>query len=393
MKKIMRTIVIIICLLAFNIKAETLEIQSRNAILYNASDNEILYEKNKDEKVQIASLTKIMTALITIENIEDLDKQVVITYEDLKDIEKENLVTAGFAVGSVVTYKDLLYGLLLPSGADAANALKRNVSDNFIELMNKKVEELNLKNTKFNNVIGLDDENNYSTVEDLLEIFKEALKNQELKKIITTNEYTTSDGKLTFKSSIKKNAKKYNIEIPYIEGGKTGTTDGAGLCLASIAKDEDINLILITTKAPYDKKGPHHIEDAKVIYDYFINNYSNQKIVNKRESFKKLKTKYLKEDEIKIYPSKDIIKYFPNNYNKEEIRFDYKGKKIIDYKTKGKIGTLKIYYKNKLLDTQQIIINKKLNFSIKKFIKQNIGYIVLGIFMLLIIVIILKRVI
>ena len=306
MKRMLKIIILIMCILTINIKAEELNIKSKNAMLYNLTDNEILYEKEADEKIKIASLTKIMTALVTLENIDDLNKQIIIKNEDLEGLAEQNLVTAGFTLGEVITYKDLLYGLLLPSGADAASALKRNVSDNFIELMNKKANDLKLKNTKFNNTIGLDEENNYSTVEDMLIIFKEALKNEEFKKIITTKEYTTTDGKLTFKSTIQKNAKKYGIEVPYIEGGKTGTTDGAGLCLASFAKDKNVDLILITAGAPYDKISPHHIEDAKTVYDYYINNYDNIKIVDKTKPFKKIKTKYANVDYIKLYPEKTL---------------------------------------------------------------------------------------
>ncbi|MBR2708304.1 MAG: D-alanyl-D-alanine carboxypeptidase [Bacilli bacterium] len=389
MKKILKIIIILTIILTSNINAEELNIKSKNAILYNINEDEILYEKEKDEKIEIASLTKIMTALVTLENIDDLNKQVIVKNEDLKGLAEQNLVTAGFTVGEVVTYKDLLYGLLLPSGADAASTLKRNVSDNFIELMNEKADKLNLKNTKFNNTIGLDDENNYSTVEDLLVIFKEALKNEEFKKIITTKEYMTTDGKLIFKSTIQKNAKKYGIEVPYIEGGKTGTTDGAGLCLASFAKDKNVDLILITAGAPYDKISPHHIEDAKTIYDYYINNYDNIKIVNKTKSFQKLKTKYVAVDYIKLYPEKDVIKYLPNTYSKEDITYKYKGKQIIKYNEKGQIGTLKIYYKDKLLDTQKIFLKKKLKFSIIKYIKENI--VVISV-IILIIIILIKRV-
>ena len=391
MKRMLKIIILIMCVLTINIKAEELNIKSKNAMLYNLTDNEILYEKEADEKIKIASLTKIMTALVTLENIDDLNKQIIIKNEDLEGLAELNLVTAGFTLGEVITYKDLLYGLLLPSGADAASALKRNVSDNFIELMNKKANDLKLKNTKFNNTIGLDEEDNYSTVEDMLIIFKEALKNEEFKKIITTKEYTTTDGKLTFKSTIQKNAKKYGIEVPYIEGGKTGTTDGAGLCLASFAKDKNVDLILITAGAPYDKISPHHIEDAKTVYDYYINNYDNIKIVDKTKPFKKIKTKYANVDYIKLYPEKDIIKYIPENYNKEDIIFKYKGKQTIKYSDKGKIGILKIYYKDKLLDTQKIIIKDKLKFSLIKYIKENI-ITILAIIVSLIIILIIKRV-
>ena len=378
-------IILILIMIPYSVKALELNISSKNAILYNADSNEVLYEKDSQKKVQIASLTKIMTALVVIENTNDLDKQITITKDDFKGITEANLVTAGFTNGQVVTYRDLLYGLLLPSGADAAKALVRNTvgsEEEFIKLMNQKAEKLKLKNTHFSNVIGLDDENNYSTAEDLLIIFKEALKNKEFTEIIKTKEYKTTDGKLILKSTIQKNAKAFNIEVPYIQGGKTGTTSGAGLCLATIASEKETNYILITLGALYDKKAPHHIEDAKTIYDYFIQNYSNIKIVDKKKSFKTLKTKYAKEEKLKVYPEKDVIKYLPNNYNEKDIKYKYKGVEVVTPFTKEKLGIVKIYYKNKLIDTQNIYLKGKLHISIINIFKENI-LIIIGVILII----------
>lgn len=339
-----------------------------------------------------------MTAIITIENIDDLNQRVILTKDDFKGLAEANAVTAGFTIGSTVTYKDLLYGLLLPSGADAAKALARNVAgteEKFIQKMNEKVKKLNLKNTNFSTVIGLDDENNYSTVKEFSIIFKETLKNKELSQIIKSKTYTTTDGKLKFKSTIQSNANKFNIDIPYILGGKTGTTTNAGLCLATIAKANNINYMLITTGALYDKKAPHHIIDAKTIYDYFINNYNNQKIVNKNKPFKTIKTKYTKNETLNLYPTKDITKYLNNNYNKKDVKYVYNGKEeVTPFDKKGKIlGTLKIYYKNKLLDTQKITLNQTLKFDLFSLIKQEkiIIIIIISLILILIIIILKKR--
>ena len=388
-KKLLVFLILLFCI--FNVKALELNISSKNAVLYNAKDDEVLYEKDSSNKVQIASLTKIMTALVVLDNVDDLDKQIIVNGEDLKGLAEANLVTAGFTVGSVVTYRDLLYGLLLPSGADAANVLTRNISDDFINLMNNKVQELKLENTHFSNAIGLDDENNYSSAKDLLIIFKKALENEDFRKIITTKQYTTSDGKLTFNSTVQGNSRKYNIDVSYIEGAKTGTTDGGGLCLASFAKDDNVELILVTTGALYDKKRPHNIDDAKTIYDYFIKNYNNQKVVEKSKSFKSLKTKYATVDEVKIYPSKDVIKYLADDYDRNDIKYKYQGKKVIKYNTRGKIGILKIYYKDILLDTQKVYMKQKLKFSIQKFIIDNILYIALGFGLLMILFVVVRK--
>ena len=397
MKKIL-TLIITFVILTVKVNAVNLNISSKTAILYNLDNGEILYEKNADEKVSIASLTKIMTALVTLENIQDLDKQVVLINQDFQGLVQANAVTAGFTKGEIVTYKDLLYGLLLPSGADAAKALARNVAGSeasFIKMMNDKVKELDLKQTNFSTVIGLDDENNYSTARELSLIFKEALKNNDFKTIIKAKQYTTSDSKIKFKSTIQSNAKKFDIDIPYILGGKTGTTTDAGLCLATIAKANNVNYMLVTTGALYDKKAPHHIEDAKIIYDYFINNYGNQKVVNKNNPFKTIKTKYTDKNTLKLYPNKNITMYLENDYNKNDIKYTYQGKEeLTPLNKKGEtIGTLKIYYQDKLLDTQKIILKENLNFNIQSFLKQEIIPIisVISTILLVIIIIIVKK--
>ena len=392
MKKILSLIIIFILFIG-KINALELNISSESAILYNLDSGEVLYEKNSDEVRQIASLTKIMTALVTIENVDNLDKQVILTKEDFAGLIEANAVQAGFTNGEVVTYKDLLFALLLPSGADAAKAIARNVGgseENFINKMNEKAKELNLKNTKFSTVIGLDDKNNYSTAKEVSIIFKEALKNKTFKEIITTKEYQTSDGKLTFKSTIQSNAKRYEIDIPYVLGGKTGTTNGAGLCLATIAKANDVNYMLVTLGALYDKKAPHNIEDAKIVYDYFIENYSNKIIVDKDKPFKKIKVKYSNVEEINLYPNKSITKYLENNYNKDDIKLIYNGKKELTplNKKEEKLGTLKIYYQDKLIDTQNIILNENINFNIISFIKEEI--VIISIVLILLILIIIK---
>ncbi len=375
MKKVLSFILVFILFIT-KTNALDLDISSKNVILYNLDSGEVLYEKAADEKISIASLTKIMTALVTLENVQDLDQQVILTSEDFEGLIEANAVTAGFTKGEVVTYRDLLYGLLLPSGADAAKALARNVSgseEKFIEKMNEKAKEMNLKTTHFSTVIGLDDVDNYSTAKEVSLIFKEALKNKDFKEIITTQNYTSSDGKIKFHSTISSNAKKFNIEVPYILGGKTGTTTDAGLCLATIAKADGVNYMLVTLGATYDKKAPHHIEDAEIIYDYFIENYGNHLVVNKEKPFKTIKSKYTIDETIKLYPNKDITIYLKNDY-KDDIKYVYEGKEEVSaFDKKGEaLGTLKIYYQDKLIDTQNITLNESLNFNLLSFIKEEI---------------------
>lgn len=391
MKKVLSFIFIFI-LFMVRANAVELDVSSKNAILYNMDTEEVLYEKDADEKVSIASLTKIMTALVSIENIEDLDAQVVLTADDFDGLVEANVVTAGFTKGEVVTYRDLLYGLLLPSGADAAKALARNVAgseENFIKMMNEKVKEMNLENTNFSTVIGLDDDNNYSTAREVALIFKEALKNEDFKTIITTKEYTSSDGKVKFHSTIQSNAKKFEIDVSYILGGKTGTTTDAGLCLATIAKENDVNYMLVTLGALYDKKAPHNIEDAQTIYDYFIENYGNHMIVDKETPFTEINVKYGSEKTLKLYPTKNITKYLENDYDKNDIKYVYNGREEITAFTKKgeKLGTLEIYYQDDLIDKENIVLTESLQFSIFEFAKENI-IIILSVITVLVVIVV-----
>lgn len=372
MKYIKIGLLLFICFFQINVRAIDLTVQSNNAILYHLDTDEVLYEKESNERVSIASLTKIMTALVVVEHVDNLDERVMMNSQDFKGLVEQNAVQAGFQVNEKVTYRDLLYGLLLPSGADAAQALARLVAKDeihFVTLMNKKAGQLHLKNTHFKNVTGLDSDNHYSTVKEVSILFKEALKNKDLKKIMTTKSYRTSNGRLFLRSTVL----KYDSTIPYLQGGKSGTTSKAGLCLASIADLSGTQLLLVTTGAPYDKRGPHHIEDAKVIYDYFQKNYGIQTIIKKGDVILTLKTQYAKEDTVKFYMEKDIKIYLPNDYNKKDIIFKYDGIDVIKPSMKkGKIlGTLEVYYKDKKIESKNIILSQKVSFDVIKFINNH----------------------
>ena len=141
-------------------------------ILYNLNDNSILYELESEEKVQVASLTKIMTAIVAIENIKSLDEKVVVSKNVFTGIEDYSKM--GLKIGDKVTYKDLLYGIILSSGADAVNAMALNLSGsiaNFVKLMNEKAVLLGMDNTKFDNPIGMDSKENYSSAKDISKLF------------------------------------------------------------------------------------------------------------------------------------------------------------------------------------------------------------------------------
>ena len=391
---------IVVCITLFllfsfgNVSALEFNIHSNNAILYNTKENNILYEKNSTEKVSIASLTKITTAIVAIENIKNLDEKVTLTKEDFQGLYEANAAVAGFKVGEEVTYRDLLYGLLLPSGADAAQALTRTIAGSkeaFMDKMNEKAKELKLENTHYENPTGLDDENHYSTVKDVLIVFKYALENNDFKTMITTSKYTTSNQNHTFTSTLNKTKA---LEMDYVLGGKTGTTSDAGLCLATLANFDQTDFILVTAKAEYSKTTPRNFEDHKSVYELVRDNYDYHEILNKKDVLVTLNTKYLKEDKIKFYGTKNKSLYLENNFKKEELKYQYTGIKTITHHMKKgqKLGQVKIIYQDKVLDTENILLMEKPKFSLIKYLKAHTREeIIIGIILLLGIILIKKK--
>lgn len=229
-------ILIFIILFLFPISINAFEINSKSAILYDLDSDKVLYEKNSNEITSIASLTKIMTSIVSIENISSLSDSVVITNDMIKGLIEQDAMVCGYKVGDTVTYEELLYSSLLPSCADATNALAISLTgsiSNFVSLMNEKALALGLSNTHFVNTSGLDIQNHYSTAYEVSVILKYALKNDTFKKIYTTKYYRTESGQILM-SNLEKNLIRYNLKMDYVLGSKTGYTDDAGLCLSII---------------------------------------------------------------------------------------------------------------------------------------------------------------
>ena len=377
MKKIVFGLIIFLTF----INVYALDINSKNAVLYNLNDDNVIYEKSKDEKIQIASLTKIMTSIVAIENIDNINDYVTLKQSDFKEL--EGYAKAGFNVGDKVTYEDLLYGIILPSGADAVQAIANNVSgsiDGFVELMNKKAVELNLKNTHFDNPIGMDSVENYSSVDDVAKTLKYALKNKDFKKIFTTKKYTTTNG-LVLSSTISAKAKVLNKDASYILGSKTGTTNKAGLCLASIASLSNIDYLLVTCGA---KNGsyPYNLEDALDTYNYYDENYEYKTLMSKNQLLKTLKVKKSTIKKLDIYSNKNIKVYVKKNIDLNNLEYKYDGLDVIDYKSKvgDKLGVITVMYEGEELYTYDVVLNTE----IKKF-PYYLIYISIFVFFMLII--------
>lgn len=389
MKKI-KIIVLIICLfIPFLVNAlEINDLYSENVIVYNKDENKILYEKNSEDTASIASLTKIMTTLVSIENIKDLNEKVTITERMLSSVPWDASV-AGLKVGDVVTYEDLLYASMLPSGADATDSLAISLTgsiSSFVEKMNDLAKKLNLTGLKFSNTTGYDASGHYGTAKDILKLLEYALENPTFKKIYETKEYTLSNG-LEVSSTINYYNKKYGYDLSFIKGSKTGYTENAGYCLSTESVIDGVNILTVTLNAPDDGKA-RNITDIDTIKDALKENMQKVNIVKEKEVLKELETKNAKEDYVKLRSLKTITRYVEKPFNKNKVKIEYNGEQVIDSTTKPntKVGTFKIYYNDELIDEMDALTSTTLHFSVFKYIKNNIFY-----YLGLILIIILTR--
>ena len=357
------------------------DIYSPNVGVYNLDNMEKLYGKNEDEIISFASITKVMTAIVAIENIEDINDTIIVDYSKIYGKVDSELVTAGIYDGQTLTYYDLLATMLVPSGADSAEYLANIVCDSeemFIQKMNEKALEIGMNNTSFSNVTGLDDAKNYSSINDLSKMMKCALDNKYLKEIMSLSSYTTTDGTITVRSSITNATTRYGIDIKYIIGGKTGTTGDAGLCLASFSEDDGVELLVIVTGTSMYSDTMYNVIDTENIYQKVIDNYSNQNIVSVGEELYQVPCICTKQDSVNIL-SKENITVYTENVEKNDVRIEYNGIDTLDYTVKQgeAIGTINVYYKDKLVKELNITLDEKLEFSLIKWININIESIII----------------
>lgn len=358
-KRVFCLILLVISFYCTNVYAENFSVTAENIVLYNLNDDSIIYEKNSEEKVSIASITKIMTALVAIENIDDLSDTVVISENDFAYT--SGYSKAGFKVGDRVTFEDLLYGILLPSGADAVNAVVNNTlgMTNFVVQMNNLAKTIGMTNTSFSNPIGKDSEENYSTAKDVAKMLKYALQNAEFKKIFTTKEYTTTNG-LTVQSTLMPYKDILNVDL--IDGSKSGFTKGAGRCLASITTLKDVPYLLVVIKSS-NEFIYNAIKDSITIYDYYSNNYSYQTILNNDLIIDTIPINYSKTKDYDIKPNENVKLYLKND-TADNLTYEFDGIKEIKYNTKKgtKLGTIKVYNDNTLLYESDVYLNQDINY-------------------------------
>ena len=235
----------------------------------------VIGDLNGEERIYPASMTKIMTAIVALEAFSDLDGEITLSDDIFYALDGQDATQAGFRPGESVRVRDLVYGAMLPSGAECCLALADAVSGSeeaFVQRMNQKAKSIGMKESHFMDCTGLHDPEHYSTTYDIALLLKYALHNDTFRDVIESHFHSTPatnvhpDG-ITYYSTMFKNMSDTTVTGGEILGGKTGYTSEAGHCLASFAQIYDREYILVTAGAPADATGVPHLLDAKTIYN------------------------------------------------------------------------------------------------------------------------------
>lgn len=263
------------------------EIFAEAGVVIEASTGTVLYNKNMDQKMYPASITKILTSLVALEN-SSLDEQVTYSHDVVYSLTYGD-ANMGAKEGEVLSMKDSLYGVLLASANEAASAVAEHVGgsiDNFAQMMTKRAKEAGAVNSNFVNANGLFNENHYTTCYDMAMITRDAIKNQEFLDIEKSTTYTISPTNMTPESRYLSNRHKMlflsnSVYYEGILGGKTGYVDQSGNTLVTFARRNNMTLISVVMKSD----SSHVYEDTTKLLDYGYNNFKLENISRNETAF------------------------------------------------------------------------------------------------------------
>lgn len=340
---------------------------AKSAILIDADSGRVLYEKNAYEKRGMASTTKIMTAIVALENT---------SYDDIVTVSHLAASTEGSSMylnsGEKIRMESLLYGLMLNSGNDAATAIAEHISGNtkdFARLMNEKAEKIGLKSTSFANPHGLDNENHYSTAYDMAMLARYAMKNEKFAEIVSTKRKAVElNG--TENSRYLKNHNRLLSSYRYCTGIKTGFTKACGRCLVSSAEKDGVKLIAVTLNAPDDWND--HIS----MYEDAFAKYSSYTIISKNA--------YICTVDVPnagtyaaLYAKDEITATLTSEeYEKIDLKYSYKSKTDAPLYKGQALGTVVATLGDKAIGNSELITQYGIELPQKESVSDNFLYLI-----------------
>lgn len=328
---------------------------AKAVVLMDMDSKRVIYSKNPHYTQSVASISKIMTAIVAIENGK-LNKEVIVGDEVLKAYGSALYLK----VGEQIKLQDLIYGLMLRSGNDAALVIAKEVAGSekkFVELMNEKAKKLNMEDTIFRNPHGLDKEDggNLSSAYDMAILMSYAMKNKEFQEIVKTKKHKIKTNKNVY---MWKNKNKLLFNYKYTIGGKTGFTEKARRTLATAASYNDLNLAVITIQDSTDFK------DHQMLYEQAFDSYESYEIL-KKGNISILGENYYNDSELYI---KNNFKYPLTLSEKETLILKFRIEKKKKIKSGDKVGFVEVTVGNKKVHSEDIYV--KTIKKEKKFLKK-----------------------
>ena len=339
----------IICLglfLLFPYSVQAISTSATSSILMDMDSGRIIYENNSHEVRSVASISKIMTAILAIES-KKLDKTVKVS-----DVVLEAYGSGIYIKpGEKLTLQDLVYGLMLRSGNDAALMIAEYVSGSvpkFVEKMNQKAQEIGMKQTTFHNPSGLDEEDevgNFSTAYDMALLTSYAMKNKTYQKIVGTKKYTLKTNKNTY---VWYNKNKLLTNYENTTGGKTGFTKKARRTLVSTASKDQLNFVVVTLNDGND------FQDHENLHEYGFTYYKKYRLL-KKGTVKIEDEKYYKNETLYI---KNDIDYPLREDEKQSVRVSFQLNKKKQLKDGGKVGEVHVKVGDETVLKEPIYVKK-----------------------------------
>ena len=361
-------------------------VNAQYCMLSNMDTGEILYSKNADERLYPASITKLMTALVVCENVDDLNQTVTIDGDLLESLLGTDSSLSYIVKDEVLSIDQLLHYLLITSGNDTALVLAKYVGgtvDRFIEMMNETAAKLGMNSTHFDNPHGLPDDNHYITVNDIHKLATAAFAVEKIKTICGYSRYqmpaTNLHGERTLSTTNFLIDKTTTYFYKYCTGGKTGYTESAGRCIVSTAEKEGMHyLSIVMNAAPkyIDANGNRRrieFTDTARLFEWAFNNFSYKTVIDENEYLGDIDVGLSWEDSnIQLFAGESLTALLPNEADKSSIEVDLKfidGKKVDAPIEKGEtIAVANVYYANEPIGTIELCAGKKVKRSTLQYI-------------------------
>lgn len=343
-----------------------LNLESRFIEVAILEDNKItpLYGKNAESTLYPASITKMLSTLVALDHLNHrLDEVVTVQPEDLAGLTAAKASVAGFVVGETLSIRELLYGALLPSGADATNVLARLIAgstEDYIKLLNQKAQQIGMKNSQFVNVTGLYNEQHYSTAHDLNRLLAHALENDTFVEMSSTMRYTTQPNNkrrqgITLNHTIYTTARNQQIDLKYITGGKTGWIPQSGYNLSSYHQYYD-KTILITTGDAYTPGS--NLRDHEKIYQALLETSHEVVMVEPGQSLGYVPIDYVWGiDNVKLALTQPLSVEVSVIVGKDDLDMNISHPESLEapLETDSEIGAVTIYYQDEPLAQRTIL--------------------------------------